>query len=96
MTGKDLIIYILKNDLEDEPVFKDGAFVGFITMEEAAAKYNVGVGTIYAWMVIGKLDYIRLGEEYLVFADCELISDNKNGFRNTQKLLDQAGQAIQI
>ena len=41
MTGRDLIIYILENGLEDEPVFKDGKFIGFITTGEAAVQCNV-------------------------------------------------------
>lgn len=81
MTGKDLIIYILKNDLEDEPVFKDGTFIGFATMEEVATLLNVGVGTIYAWMVLGRLDYVRIGEEYLVSLASEFIVD-ENEYEN--------------
>lgn len=51
MTGKELIIYILQNDLVDKPIFENGKFIPFMTMEEAAAKANVGVGTINAWMI---------------------------------------------
>ena len=35
MTGRELILYILSNGLENEPVFKDGKFIGFMTEEEA-------------------------------------------------------------
>lgn len=75
MTGKELIIYILENDLENEPVFKNGTFIGFATMEDTAVRLNVGVGTIYAWMVMGQLDYVRIGEEYLVSLASELITN---------------------
>ena len=34
MTGRELILYILQNGLENEEVFKDGIFVGFIPEEE--------------------------------------------------------------
>lgn len=78
MLGRDLIIYIMQNGLENEEVFKNGSFVGFITMEEAAVKYNVGVGTIYAWMNMGRLNYIRIGEECLVSDTNELIADINN------------------
>lgn len=57
MTGRELIIYILKNGLEDEPVFKDGKFIGFMTLDEAAAKMNVGKATVEAWT---KLDTMAL------------------------------------
>lgn len=62
MTGRDLIIYILENGLEDEPVFKNGKFVGFVTADEAAAKMNVGVATICALTHQGRLDSIAVKE----------------------------------
>ena len=49
MTGKELILYILQNNLENTIVLQDGFFVGFMTEEEAAVKFNVGVSTIRAW-----------------------------------------------
>lgn len=61
MTGRDLIVYILTNRLEDEYVFKDGKFIGFITVGEAAAKTNVGDATIYAWITQGWLDCVVIG-----------------------------------
>ena len=48
MTGRDLIIYILQNNLEDEEIFKDGKFIGFVTLNEAAVRLNVGVETVKA------------------------------------------------
>lgn len=57
LTGRELIIYILKHGLEDEPVFKDGKFIGFMTLDEAAAKMNVGKATVEAW---AKLDTMAL------------------------------------
>lgn len=57
MTGRDLIIYILKNNLEDEPVIKDGKFIGFLTVKEAAGKADVGPATVNAWITQGVLDY---------------------------------------
>lgn len=59
MTGRDLILYILTNNLEDEPVFKDGKFIGFVTDVEAAAMLNVGVETINVWLENGFLDGIK-------------------------------------
>ena len=51
MTGRDLIIYILENNLENELVFnEEGRFIGFITVGEIAAKYNVGTATVLAWL----------------------------------------------
>lgn len=62
MTGKELIMYILQNNLEDEVVIKDGIFVWLMNEEEAAAKFNVGVATIKAWYICGMLDGTKIGE----------------------------------
>ena len=61
MTGKELILYILQNDLEDAVVIKDGIFVGFMNEEEAAVKFNVGISTIKAWHTCGMLDGTKIG-----------------------------------
>lgn len=50
MTGRELILYILENHLEDEPVFKDGKFIGFVTPAEVAVQQNVGTATVHAWI----------------------------------------------
>lgn len=55
MTGRELILYILENGLEDEPVFKNGKFIGFVTPEEVAIKSNVGTATVHAWIRQGRL-----------------------------------------
>lgn len=60
MTGRELIKYILDNRLEDEPVFKNGTFVGFMTVTQAAEKMDVGIATIFAWNTMGKLDGVLL------------------------------------
>ena len=60
MTGRDLIMYSLENKLEDEPIVKNGAFIGFMTAEEAAAKFNVGVSTIGVYYTLGMLDGINI------------------------------------
>lgn len=67
MTGRDLIIYILQNNLEDEPVFKDGIFLGLLTESEAATKFNVGVATIRCWFEMGMLNGIKIGDEIYIF-----------------------------
>lgn len=56
MTGRDLMLYILANGLENEEVFKNGKFIGFVTAEEAAAKMQVGPATIYSWVTMGLLE----------------------------------------
>ena len=62
MTGRELIMYILANGLEDEPVYKNGKFIGFVTPAEVASKNNVGFATVYAWIHQGRLDNISVQE----------------------------------
>lgn len=72
MTGRELIIYILSNGLEDEPIYEDGKILGFITATEAAEKFNVGLATIKVWINEGMLDGIRIGEELYIPANADL------------------------
>lgn len=55
MTGREVVIYIMSNCLEDEEVIKDGVFVGLISEDEVAVKFGVGVGTVRAWVALGSL-----------------------------------------
>lgn len=71
MTGKDLIIYILSNNLENEPVYKDGKLLGFLTAAEAAAKFEVGVATVDLWWEFGLLDGIKIGDTLYIPVNAE-------------------------
>lgn len=72
MTGRDLIIYIINNKLEDEFVFKDGKFIGFVTVDEAATRANVGDATIYAWITQGLLNCVIVGGTFYIPADFKI------------------------
>ena len=78
MTGRELIIYILANGLEDEPIYEDGKILGFITASEAAEKFNVGLATIKVWVNEGTLDGIRIGEELYIPANADLKERNNS------------------
>lgn len=71
MTGRDLIIYILQNNLEDEPIFKDGKLIGFMTEVEAAMKFDVGCATIRAWVGLGFLKGFKIGDVLYIPANSE-------------------------
>lgn len=72
MTGKDLIIYILENNLENEPVFQHGKFIGFVSAGEVAEKLNVGIATVYVWVYQKRLEGIFVGGALYIPADYEL------------------------
>lgn len=72
MTGKELIIYILSNNLEDEQMFKDGKVTGFSTEEEAAVIFGVGVSTIRVWVKYDMLPSIKIGDRIYIPTNSEL------------------------
>lgn len=69
MTGRELIIYILQNNLEDKDMFENGVFIGLMTDEEAAVKFDVGVSTIRVWHTLGFIRSVLIGESLFVFRD---------------------------
>ena len=72
MTGRELIIYILENGLEDEPVFKNGTFIGFITPTEMAVKAGVGTATVCAWVHQGSVPSEAVHEGIYIPGDAKL------------------------
>lgn len=69
MNGRDLIIYIMQNHLEDSPVFNNGKFIGFIKPEEAAVRLGTGPATTEALLKLGKLDGIVIPKDTVLIAD---------------------------
>ena len=67
MTGRELIMYILENHLEDEPVFQNGTFVGYVSDVKFAEMLGVGVATVRAWIMMGHIkDAIMIGDGMFV------------------------------
>ena len=71
MTGKELIVYILENNLENEEVFKDGKLLGFMTEAEAAIKFNVGVSTIRVWAGMEYIKSFKIGNTVYIPCNAE-------------------------
>ena len=72
MTGRDLIMYILSNGLENEEIYKDGRVLGFITAAEAATKFDVGIPTVVLWVQLDMLDGVTIGSDLYIPANAEL------------------------
>lgn len=62
ITGKDLLIYIIENDLLDEPICQHGRLLGFYTESDAAVAFGVGKATIRLWIERGDLNAIKVGD----------------------------------
>ena len=65
MTGRDLIVYILQEGLENEPVFIDHdinpRMLGLKSLLTAAAEENTGVSTLRTLCIQDKREYVNLG-----------------------------------
>lgn len=80
--GRDLIMYILENGLENSPVFENGKFIGFMSENDAAVKFGVGTATIRVWINQGALEGIRIGDTVYIPANSknpkEIINNEKS------------------
>lgn len=66
MTGRDLIIYILENNLEDKPVIENDKLLGFMNVHETALKFGVGTATIELWYALGVIQGFEIGEKIYI------------------------------
>lgn len=66
MTGRELILYILQNYLEDQEIFTNGKFLDFMTVKDAAVKFEVGESTIRVWAKMNMFPSIQVGEEIFI------------------------------
>lgn len=73
MTGRELIVYILENGLEDELVYDNNRvgreLLGFMTAMDAARKFGVGLATVKVWYDLGYLKGFKIGDTYFIPAD---------------------------
>ena len=77
MTGRELIIYILQNNLEDEVVLDDI----FMDEDEVAVKFKVGVSTVKSWYLLGMTKGLLVGDK-LYFP--KNMPDTRKGDRNIE------------
>lgn len=69
MTGRELIIYILQHNLENEPIFDNGHCKLFMTQEEAAVNLGVGMFTVQIMYQLGQLKGFMLGDSLFIWRD---------------------------
>lgn len=66
MTGRELMIYILENNLEDEPVIENGRIIGLKSIEEVAVEMKYGVETVKALVDMGALKGVKIDGGYYI------------------------------
>lgn len=70
ITGRELIIYILENNLEDTVFINDGETYGFTSVDKAAADLEVGPATMETWFDIFKIKPRKIGNtRYITYLD---------------------------
>ena len=66
MTGRELIVHILENGLEDVSMFETAFYQSFPTVKSVAVAFNVGIATVEAWVQNDCLDSFEFdGVEYI-------------------------------
>ena len=55
ITGRDLIVLILENRLENDVIFT------LLSEEELAVRFAVGVATVRAWVTLGRINGWEIG-----------------------------------
>lgn len=61
MTGREFMIYILENHLEDTIIVPDEKFlVNFMSKGEAAEMFGVGLATLHAWIEFGLVPTVTI------------------------------------
>lgn len=71
MTGRDLILLILNNHLEDTEVFSDGNLqtLGLYTIEQAAVLLHTGIESVKARCSIDAIKHIEIGNQTYIFIE---------------------------
>lgn len=69
MTARELIMYILENHLEDEPVFSNGTFIGFMTEANFAKEQGFGIATVRTLFDLKMISGVKIGDEIYIPVD---------------------------
>ena len=67
MTGRELIIYILNNNLENVDLLSNLSAFGLKTVEEVAVAFEVGTDTVKTWLKLGYYKYLEINGETYIF-----------------------------
>ena len=78
MTGRELIIFVMENHLEDVTIFDGNMLPGLMTLEEAAVKWHSGRNTVEALFEMGKLPGVVIDEKIYIH------ENTKNPFRKDE------------
>lgn len=67
MTGRELIIYIMSNGLENEEIVNEkGEFLCGLTIDDVALKLGTGRETVKALITTGKLEALNINGRFYI------------------------------
>ena len=77
MNGRELIIFILENHLEDIKIFNPNCmglsgFSGFMSLVKAAEKFHVGVATVEYWISTNRLEHVIIDDQIYIPINAEV------------------------
>lgn len=67
MTGREIIMFILENNLENTVIFEDTDIPCFMTLEEAAMKWGVGPYSVETFYKMGKIRGFDAGGKIYIY-----------------------------
>lgn len=77
MTGKDIVLFILKYDLLNTKIDGLGGKELFLTIDEAAVKMGVSTTSLQDMIKLGLIDYIEFNDDIYLYKDVALTSIKK-------------------
>lgn len=72
MTGREIIMFILENHLEDTVIFDRSKFRGLLTVEEVAVMLNYGAPTVKALYEMKKIPGFEVNGTIYIYDSKEL------------------------
>lgn len=77
ITGKDIITYILENDLVNEPVISNVSDI-LATPEEVAVKFGVGTAVVETMYELGLIKGFNIGGKLYFSKSLERVKGDEN------------------
>lgn len=88
MTGREMIVYILDNNLLDTEIQANGFTLGYISVDDAAIALDMGEASVRALARNGELDLLNTtvdGELYCLYVSEKSVKEYANKLGKTLK-----------
>ena len=79
MTGKDLVLFIVKHDLLDVEINQNIDEI-FLSLEEAAIKMGISTTSLQDMIKLGMIDYIKFDDQIYLDKNIQLKSLKRRNY----------------